>query len=251
MLHRSCINAHDGSTKDNISAILNLGFDINAADSDGDTCLVAFSMQLGYLLFKGQPSAIREQEVLVFLLRAGANPYVIMWNGLPIFKGVYECHESDRSICSYEQYSLHGSYCGDLWDSALSICGMDILEFRAGYQRRAKYTERYTREMFEALWRERETECPYWDDKPWPPVVTDTDDGCQCLNCTADVDETPCLCQGCMNMGEARSEEGYAIDGESDMDSEGHGFDEESDEEGIGDAGEDENSDMDEDLSDY
>lgn len=251
MLHNACLNLRRGSTRDNISSILDLGFDINATDSYGRTCLVTFSKGLSYQVHKRPFSVIREQEVLVFLLRAGANPYVIKWNDLPIFKEVYECHESDRNICGENEDTPHGSYCGDLWDSALSICGMDILEFRAGYQRRAKYTKDYTREMFEALWRGRETDCPYWDDKPWPPVVTNTNDGCQCLNCTADVEETPCLCQGCMNMREARSEEEYAVDGESDMDSEGHGFGEESDEQEIEDAGEDKYSDMDEDLSDY
>lgn len=248
MLHVACENYELGSTKDNISAILDLGFDINATDNDGITCLGIYSNSLGHWSGEGPASAIREQEVLVFLLQSGADPHAVIEHGISIVKGIYECHDSFRRIYRRYKRGPQGSYCGDLWDSALSICGMDILEFRAGYQRRAEYNWAYTRRMFEALWRGRETACPYWDDEPWPPVATgDTNDGCQCSDCTGNADATLFSCQKCMDMGEAQSEGKYSVDGESHMDSESHEFDEGSDEEDTGGVGVDEYSDLDED----
>ncbi|KAM0562977.1 hypothetical protein ACHAPJ_001820 [Fusarium lateritium] len=59
---------------------------------------------------------------------------------------------------------------GDVWDAALHICGYDIAQFRSYRRRRPRYVQGYTREDFEELWMGREDQCPYWDDKPWPPL---------------------------------------------------------------------------------
>jgi hypothetical protein len=63
---------------------------------------------------------------------------------------------------------------------------MDYHAFRKRYQRIPEYTSLYTREIFESLWKGRESLCPYWDDKPWPPLEDCNDDKfCSC----GDLDE--------------------------------------------------------------
>lgn len=164
----------------NISSILNLGFDINAITLEGKTCLGLFSQRLGYFWESRRETALREQQALVFLLQNGANPHLAL-EGLPVFQELYRCH--CFGFCKRNGVWNHGSYCGDIWDSALSICGKDIPEFRAGYQRRAEYTECYTREIFEALWMGRENACPYWDDKPWPRPALGHAETTSCIRC--------------------------------------------------------------------
>ena len=63
----------------------------------------------------------------------------------------------------------NGSWCGDVWDAALAACGYDVLEFRKGYPRKVCYIGRYTRVVFEEVWRGMESFCPYYDDQDWYP----------------------------------------------------------------------------------
>lgn len=121
--------------------------------------------------------ALREQEVLVFLLKKDADPRRVPTGRKPLPCTLYCLGQYGRQVD-------HGSYCGDLWDSAASICGQNIMEYRAGHQRRPEYTADYPREIFDLLWQGRERECPYWDDEPWP-------------NASGDGDEEPseCVCQ--------------------------------------------------------
>lgn len=179
LLHASCRNLGYGSTKENVSAILGLGFDINAVDQQGRSCLIVFvqsarpSSQIWNI-----PGVIREQELLCFLLQHGADPYATIDGTTTVSRIVY------GSLCN-EWPCGHGSYHGDLWDSALHICGYDISKFRAGHPRRANYSvdtnvrfsARYSRAQFELLWQGREAQCPYWDDQPWPLLTgSDGDD---------------------------------------------------------------------------
>lgn len=171
LLHCACDSFGFGSSGKIVSATLALGFDINAVDSQGDTCLGVFSgnigprtSQVGSTYISG---ALRQQKTLVFLLQSGADDRIVPLGLPPVSHQAYSCH--CFGFCWSDERQPHGSYCGDLWDSALSLRGKQISVNRLGHQRRAKYTEWYTRDIFEALWRGRESECPYWDDKPWPP----------------------------------------------------------------------------------
>jgi len=60
-----------------------------------------------------------------------------------------------------------GSVRGDVWDFALARCGYDISEFRHkhGASRKARYSTRYTRQVFESLWAGYEHLCPYYNDE--------------------------------------------------------------------------------------
>lgn len=175
-----------GSVKENVAEILGLGFDINVIDIFGHTPLAVFCQSLGYALHLGRATALREQEVLTFLLQNGSDPNIGPRGQLPIFQKLYRCH--CFGFCSQNQTQEHGSYCEDLLDSALSICGKNILKFRPRCQRRAKYTRYYTREIFQTLWDGREDACPYWDDTPWPKSTNGSDDGLLCQCCTDKVD---------------------------------------------------------------
>ncbi|KAL2679302.1 hypothetical protein Neosp_010074 [[Neocosmospora] mangrovei] len=73
------------------------------------------------------------------------------------------------------QYSSKGSYRGDLWDAAVTICGYDLTQFRASYPRVPRYNKGYSRQDFERLWLGHESLCPYWDDKRYPEAGGDED----------------------------------------------------------------------------
>lgn len=172
LLHIACQNFNYGSTIENVSAILGLGFDINAVDRWGHSCLDIFVQNASPSKpIRDKPGVIREQEILVFLIQNGANHNATVDGEITVSQIAYE------PLCRYGTGCGHGSYHGDLWDSVLHICGYDISEYRAGYTRKAKYTgddtkvhprSKYTRAQFELLWQGRETQCPYWDDQPWP-----------------------------------------------------------------------------------
>ena len=173
LLHIACSNCSSGSTVQNVAAILNLGFDINAPNEYGETCLYMFAKTLGY--FMSPSTALREQSVLAFLLRNGADPDQAPTDKPSISSGLYHGHGT--KFCRENRSWKHGSYCADVWDSALHISGRDILEHRAGHRRRPKYTANYTREIFELLWKGRENECPYWVEEPEPNLWDKQDGG--------------------------------------------------------------------------
>ncbi|KAK5659900.1 hypothetical protein OQA88_13364 [Cercophora sp. LCS_1] len=89
------------------------------------------------------------------------------------------------------KFERNWSFPGDLWDAVLDTCGYGVQDFRNGYPRSAKYTDTYTRDDFESLWKGREERCPYWNDEFW---VSPMDDG----KCRAAF-QTLCLCEfGCV-----------------------------------------------------
>jgi hypothetical protein len=63
-----------------------------------------------------------------------------------------------------------GANIHDLSNSGLYSCGHDIAHSRliATSKRVLFYDRLCTRHDFEKLWKGKEDECPYWDDKPWP-----------------------------------------------------------------------------------
>ncbi|RGP66883.1 hypothetical protein FSPOR_6265 [Fusarium sporotrichioides] len=139
--------------KDIISHFINMGACIDDRASDGATCLL--------LVLECTDSTIVSFERLVLLLEHGADPFAEDNQGRSI------------SEIAYNKLGLRdeilGSY-GDVWDAALHASGWDIRQFRTIRRRKPRYDSFYTRADFEELWRGREDECPYWDDRPWPPL---------------------------------------------------------------------------------
>ncbi|KAI0531906.1 ankyrin [Xylaria digitata] len=148
-----CENLGYGFTEERLSLLLRLGADIQARDSMGRSCLHICFQNLRLR------SAIQEFAAIRVLIQNGADIHARDENGDTAYQAAY------RGIYSY--YDV-GSKAGDLWDCLLQDCGYDIRQFRKDHQRRAVYVEKYTREDFEKLWSGRESQCPYWDDTPWP-----------------------------------------------------------------------------------
>jgi len=136
-----------------LSLFLENGASVHDRDVHGATCL--------HQVFINQnkpPSEEDWHDSLKFLIDKGADVYAEDYRGRSVSHVAYSgsCWDDD---C--------GSYRGDLWDAVLDACGYDIREFRKGYPRIAAYGARYTRSDFEALWKDREDRCPYWDDAVW------------------------------------------------------------------------------------
>lgn len=100
-------------------------------------------------------------DLLMFVLENGCDPYATDDDGC------LASHYAYNGTCEAD-YLFNHSAKGDLWDAALTYFGYDILETRRHYPRKARYTHGYTRRDFERMWRGREGNCPYWDDKTWP-----------------------------------------------------------------------------------
>lgn len=180
LLHFSCYNLDKGTRASIISAILKLGLDVNVVDSLGMTGLHTLLVRLGYLGGVGTWQ-IREQEAVVTLLELGADPYMsILGKEVNAFDIAY--FGCGMDTCCASPLSMReslGSYREDLWDSCLSLRGyksQEIATIRRKRLRRAAYTEAYTREIFESLWKGREDLCPYWDDEPWPQLPAGSSD---------------------------------------------------------------------------
>ncbi|KAH7316882.1 hypothetical protein B0I35DRAFT_434180 [Stachybotrys elegans] len=166
LLHIACGNYAIGVTQQTILDLLAFGIDINEVGARGERCLFTAISSFGMLRgpeSDGSHHVIREQQVLVTLLHNGANPRD-EFQGLSMSEYAYHPHLCNRR---YEDGAF-GSYLGDLWDSALSICDYEISEFRRNFPRRAHYTAKYAREDFELLWKGREKLCPYWYNTPYP-----------------------------------------------------------------------------------
>ncbi|KAI2468980.1 ankyrin [Annulohypoxylon bovei var. microspora] len=143
-----------------IRTIHDFGANVIAHDSKLRTCLHLCFVNLHYFVI-GQTTF----EVIKLLIGRGADPRAVDKNGNTVSDYAFHPGIHIPNV----DYELYGSYSGDLWDSALQSCGLDIAKFRTeDYPRKAQYTELYSRKDFERLWQGREHLCPYWEDSPWP-----------------------------------------------------------------------------------
>lgn len=142
--------------------LLKLGADIHVRNHFGETCLHLCLQASGGTdnTVGSRLWVIREYEALKFLVQRGADPHATDYDGQTVSDIAY----------TMSGWSHLGSYHGDLWDSVLQSCGYNITEFRLVHLREAKYAGEYTRWHFEQLWKGRECFCPFWDDRPWPPL---------------------------------------------------------------------------------
>jgi hypothetical protein len=150
-----------------LSFLLSKGCRIGEVDNNGFNCLhVLFSeapppaLKDNDDILRCRPDGKDVRDSLVYIVRQGADVYATDRLGRSVSQFAYSetCWSTAREL---------GSYCGDLWDAVLDLCGYDISQFRKGYPRRAMYTDDYFRQDFERLWEGREGRCPYWDDEDW------------------------------------------------------------------------------------
>ncbi len=209
-----------------LDLFLEKGASVQERTPDGSTCL-----HLCCWAIKVTPPEHGSHDTLKSLIDQGADVYAKDNRGRSV------SHVAYSRGCGDLQAS---SYCGDLWDAVLDACGYDIRQFRQGYPRTGRYSPRYTRSHFRALWKGREERCPYWDDSCWVSPI-DEDGG-------GDRSEDLCLCYGSTCW---RGVWGYdSIDEDSDleMDSgQSDGGDDEDGEKGEDDSEEDDSSEMDSD----
>ncbi|TRX90016.1 hypothetical protein FHL15_009117 [Xylaria flabelliformis] len=139
--------------------LLDAGANITVRDDQGQSCL---HRCLRHFWAPLESKWIRKHfDVMQLLVTRGADVYALDNRGQSVCEVAY----SQKEL----QYGRRGSYVGDLWDAVLRSCGHDVAEFRRDNQRRANYTDSYTRQDFETIWRGKEDQCPYWNDEPWPP----------------------------------------------------------------------------------
>ncbi|SCV52755.1 uncharacterized protein FFB14_12773 [Fusarium fujikuroi] len=146
-----------------IQILLKNGYDINSP-LDGKTCL-------HYLMTKEINPCLdlilEFMDLLIFVIENGGDIWAVDDAGYLAANYAYD-------ITCEADFLFSPSLKGDLWDSALSYLGYDILRFRRYYPRKARYMPGYTRQDFEKLWQGREGDCPYWDDHPWPSSSQNT-----------------------------------------------------------------------------
>lgn len=150
-----------------LSFLLSKGCRIGEVDNNGFNCLHVFFSDADPPALKDNDDILRLRpggkdlrDSLVYIVRQGADVYATDRLGRSVSEFAY-------SETCWSTAAELGSYCGDLWDAVLDLCGYDISQFRKGYPRRAMYTNEYSREDFERLWKGREGRCPYWDDEDW------------------------------------------------------------------------------------
>ncbi|GKU02493.1 hypothetical protein FLAG1_04099 [Fusarium langsethiae] len=130
-------------------------------DKELDKGLRRFGRSFGQKKLSINANRTASFERLVLLLEHGADPFAEDNQGRSI------------SEIPYNKLGLRDEIlgsCGDVWDAALHASGWDIRQFRTIQRRKPRYDSFYTRADFEELWRGREDECPYWNDRPWPPL---------------------------------------------------------------------------------
>ncbi|RFN55351.1 hypothetical protein FIE12Z_387 [Fusarium flagelliforme] len=169
-----------------------MGAVINGRAPGGESCL--------HLVLEFVGSTFVCFERLLFLLQSGADPHAKDNQGRSV------------SDVAYNQLGLRdeieGSY-GDIWDAALHISGWNIVLFRRQNRRRKpRYDSFYTREDFEKLWKGRENECPYWDDKPWPPLEPGEEDS----DLDSDFDRDDISCFAVSDYDTSEEEDGFEED---------------------------------------
>lgn len=137
--------------------LLDRGADIEARNNVGRNCLWFAVL---HAAIKG--TVEQEMEAIILLIQRGANIFTTDIFGRSIFDDAYECDHDNR-------FSL-GGYVGDLWDAVSSRC--DYGEYmRRPDDRLCHYTERYTQEHFQRLWRGREHLCIYLEAFKALPVL--------------------------------------------------------------------------------
>ncbi|RBR03583.1 uncharacterized protein FIESC28_11740 [Fusarium coffeatum] len=171
-LHQICMAETKSTSKKKALEILtsagaNLSARVIKSWSPDDHQTLGFTC-LHSLVYKAHRNKDRDElEALVFLIRQGADVLSVDHHQHSVSMRAYLPNDNDN------QYSSKGSYRGDLWDAALSLCGYDISEHRAMHPRVPRYNKSYRRKDFERLWQGREPSCPYWDDERYPKVGGD------------------------------------------------------------------------------
>ena len=161
----------DGVNKATLSTLLGMGARIDARYLEGHypppgihtgaTCLhVAIA-------YARNPSKLIDREALEFLVQQGADIRAVDDKGFSVSYYAYRKNAQFDKISTDDEFTF-GGYRGDLWDAALAVFGINPYEFRKQYPRRPRYSEHYTRQDFENLWKGRENQCPYWDDARYP-----------------------------------------------------------------------------------
>ncbi|KAH7133759.1 hypothetical protein EDB81DRAFT_805083 [Dactylonectria macrodidyma] len=152
-----CEGMGNGIRSDSIQTFLAFGSNIHDRDNGGLTCL-----HIALENLRQSHAGLQDFYAIKCLIQSGANPRAVDNFGRSVSDVAYS-YGGITKVC--------GSYRGDLWDAVLQSCGFDISQFRSrAHQRKARYTKRYRKVHFEALWEQREAECPYWDGMPWPPL---------------------------------------------------------------------------------
>ncbi|KAH7141684.1 ankyrin repeat-containing domain protein [Dactylonectria macrodidyma] len=149
-------------TKEFFQAFLSMGAKIDDRSSiNGETCLHICIQTLGKAERWAETFTCNEFDAIEYLIEEGADPFAKDNNGMSVAQYAYSHGTEDI-----------GSYLGDLWDAVVKSCGYKISQFRSENCRRiAKYTEAYPRAEFVVIWEQTDAVCPYWDDKPWPPIA--------------------------------------------------------------------------------
>ncbi|KAF5550069.1 hypothetical protein FNAPI_7872 [Fusarium napiforme] len=173
-LHQVCMAESRATSKKKAVAMLaaagaNLNARVAKSWSPDDHQTLGFTC-LHSLVYKAHRSRDRDElEAVVFLIQQGADILAVDHHQYSISMRAYLPNDGDN------QYSSKGTYRGDLWDAALTICGYGISVHREGYPRVPRYNRNYRRKDFERLWEGYEALCPYWKDDRYPETGGDDD----------------------------------------------------------------------------
>ncbi|KAG5789072.1 hypothetical protein H9Q69_011860 [Fusarium xylarioides] len=173
-LHQVCMAESRATSKKKAVAMLaaagaNLNARVANSWSPDDHQTLGFTC-LHSLVYKAHRSRDRDElEALIFLIQQGADILAVDHHQHSVSMRAYLPNDGDN------QYSSKGSYRGDLWDAALTICGYDINSHRDAYPRVPRYNRNYRRKDFERLWEGYEALCPYWTDERYPEMGGDDD----------------------------------------------------------------------------
>ncbi|KNB08957.1 hypothetical protein FOXG_09640 [Fusarium oxysporum f. sp. lycopersici 4287] len=173
-LHQVCMAESRATSKKKAVAMLaaagaNLNARVAKSWSPDDHQTLGFTC-LHSLVYKAHRSRDRDElEAVVFLIQQGADILAVDHHQHSVSMRAYLPNDGDN------QYSSKGSYRGDLWDAALTICGHDVSQYRHAYPRVPRYNRNYGRKDFERLWEGYEALCPYWNDERYPETGGDDD----------------------------------------------------------------------------
>ncbi|KAF5694406.1 hypothetical protein FDENT_1273 [Fusarium denticulatum] len=171
-LHQVCMAESRATSKKKAVAMLaaagaNLNARVAKSWSPDDHQTLGFTC-LHSLVYKAHRSRDRDElEALIFMIQQGADILAHDHHQHSVSMRAYLPNDGDN------QYSSKGSYRGDLWDAALTICGYDINPYRDAYPRVPRYNRNYRRKDFERLWEGYEALCPYWTDERYPETGGD------------------------------------------------------------------------------